>query len=68
MAAAKKTPALPPQEGGVQIEAVEPIRHDGVDVDPAVVFTVDAESAAVLIAAGAAKAAAIPAARGPSPL
>ena len=57
MAGAKKTPALPPQEGGVQIEAVEPIRHDGVDVAPAVVFTVDAETAAVLIATGAAKAA-----------
>ena len=57
MAGTKKTPALPPQEGGVQIEAIEPIRHDGIDVAPALVFTVDAETAAVLIAAGAARAA-----------
>ena len=56
MATGKKTPALPPVEGGVQIEAVEPIRHDGVDVAPAAIFTVDAETAAILVASGAAKA------------
>ena len=56
MAGAKKTPALPHVEGGVQIEAVEPIRHDGIDVAPAVIFTVDAETAAILVASGAAKA------------
>ncbi|MBN8461626.1 MAG: hypothetical protein J0M01_02235 [Dechloromonas sp.] len=55
MAGAKKTPALPPQEGGVQIEAIEPIRHDGIDVEPGETFIADAVSAAALVASGAAR-------------
>lgn len=55
MAGVKKTPAPAPQEGGVQIEAVEPIRHDGVDFAPGAHFTVTPEQAAALMAAGAVK-------------
>ena len=53
--AAKKPAATPDQGGAVTLEAIEPIRHDGEDVAPGATFTVDAETAAVLIAAGAAK-------------
>ena len=41
----------------VNVEAIEPIRHDGEDVAPGQTVAVNAESAAILIASGAAKAA-----------
>lgn len=39
----------------VIIEAVEPIRHDGIDVAPGQLVDVTPEAAAALIASGAAK-------------
>jgi hypothetical protein len=53
--AAKKPPATPDTGGAVTLEAIEPIRHDGEDVAPGATFAVNAETAAVLLASGAAK-------------
>jgi hypothetical protein len=55
MAKAKADPAAEAVQS-IEIEAVEPIRHDGEDVAPGARLTLPAEQAAELIAAGAAQA------------
>ena len=60
MAANPKKPAVkndPAPAEPVTVEAVEPIRHDGIDVAPGEQVAVTPDAAAALIAAGAARAA-----------
>lgn len=46
----------PPVAKAVKLRAIEPIRHDGDDVAPGKTFSAAPESAAALVAAGAAEA------------
>ena len=55
MAKAKQPAATPGQGAAVTLEALDPIRHDGEDVAPGSTITVDAETAVILVASGAAK-------------
>lgn len=57
MAKAKTTqaPAAEKIADGVEMVAVEPIRHDGADIAPGETFSVFAGDAEALLAAGAAR-------------
>lgn len=57
MAKAKPTPVPEAIADGVALVAVEPIRHDGVDIAPGETFSAVAGDAEALLAAGAARAA-----------
>ena len=58
MAAPKNAAAKPAKDNPAEqvvIEAIEPIRHDGLDVSVGTAFAVLPDTAAVLLASGAAR-------------
>lgn len=52
---AKPKPETPADAGPVDLIAIEPIRHDGVDIAPGKTFSASPAAAAALQAAGAAR-------------